>query len=51
MHEQRCDLIEIDAVVRMVILESMDRGSVGPVFRSVTEDRFFHFATVFGLTP
>ncbi|GJE46084.1 hypothetical protein AEGHOMDF_5284 [Methylobacterium soli] len=30
---------------------TVDRGSVGPVFRSTTEDRFFHFATVFGLTP
>jgi hypothetical protein len=30
---------------------TVDRGSVGPVFRSATEDRFFHFATIFGLTP
>jgi hypothetical protein len=28
-----------------------DFGSFGPVGRSATEVRFFHFATVFGLIP
>jgi hypothetical protein len=30
---------------------TVDRGSVGPVFRSAAEDCLFHFARVFGLTP
>jgi hypothetical protein len=30
---------------------TVDFGSVGPVGRSATELRFFHFATVFWLIP
>lgn len=30
---------------------SVDLGSFGPVERSATELRFFHFTTVFGLIP
>ena len=30
---------------------TVDRGSFGPVGRSAAEERFFHFATVFGLIP
>ena len=31
--------------------KTVDLGSFGPVGRSETELRFFHLATVFGLTP
>src|SRR6185312_16044575 len=31
--------------------QDTDRGSFGPVLRSVTDLRAFHFAMVFGLTP
>ena len=30
---------------------AVDRGSLGPVGRSETDDRAFHLAMVFGLTP
>jgi len=30
---------------------TVDLGCRGPVGRSVTADRFFHLATVFGLIP
>jgi hypothetical protein len=31
--------------------KTVDFGSLGPVGRSLTELRFFHLATVFGLIP
>jgi hypothetical protein len=34
-----------------VTVSTVDLGSLGPVGRSATAVRFFHFATVFGLTP
>ena len=30
---------------------TVDPGSFGPVGRSLTDERFFHFATVFWLIP
>jgi hypothetical protein len=30
---------------------TVERAFFGPVGRSATEGRFFHFATVFGLIP
>ena len=39
----------------MIVSSSADRtvyvGSFGPVGRSLTDERFFHFATVFWLMP
>jgi hypothetical protein len=32
-------------------VRTVERGCFGPVRRSATEQRFLHFATVFGLMP
>ena len=32
-------------------LRTVERGCLGPIGKSLTESRFFHFATVFGLMP
>ena len=33
------------------MLSTVEAASLGPVGRSATDPRFFHFATVFGLIP
>ena len=38
-------------IASSLIESSVDFASFGPVFRSATEPRFFHLATVLGLMP